>query len=94
MRYQYFKSCVDHSPGEVPALSAMVDDAIDVTLATIRKHCGGFNAWAMVMGYAKTRREGLVIADDWAVSYHRSKYNGKRCYYVRWSAIEYIWLPS
>jgi hypothetical protein len=89
----YFKSCVDcETPAEVDNLTTMIEDATDVTIATIRKHCAGFTDWAAGIGYETNRRRGLVIEDDYHVSYHRSKYNGERCYYVRWSAIEFIWM--
>jgi hypothetical protein len=94
MQYHYFKTCVDHSQEEVPALCAMIDEAIDISLRTFRKHCIGFAEIAKQLGYERDSRKGLTIANDWHVSYHRSKYNGKRCYYLRWSAIEHIWLPS
>jgi hypothetical protein len=92
--YDYFKSCCDFEPSEVDDLNSMIDENINVTLATIRKHCSGFTDWTMGLGYEKDSRKGLTIANDWAVSYHRSKYKGQRCYYVRWSAIEYIWLQG
>ena len=70
----------------------MVDEAIDITLCTFRKHCVGFAEIATQLGYAQDSRKGLTIAQDWHVSYHRSKYNGERCYFLQWSGIEYIWL--
>lgn len=37
---------------------------------------------------------GLHIKDDYAVSFHRSKYNGQRCYYIQHSAFEYIFMAQ
>lgn len=92
-RFQYYKSCIDHQTNEVPALSKMVDDARDVTLETVQRNCIGLEEWARDQGYERDKRHGLTLAQDWAVSFHRSRYNGARCYYIRWSAIEFIWLP-
>jgi hypothetical protein len=89
--YHYFKSCVDHAPPEVAALNAMIEAETDITLRTMRGHCAGLAEWAADHGYEANKRHGLTLAGDWHVSYHRSTYGGKRCYFLRWSAIEFIW---
>lgn len=45
---------------------------------------------------SETRRlsRGLTMAGDWSVSYHRSRLHGRAVYYLRWSAIEYVFVPS
>lgn len=91
---EYFKSCVDHEPDEVATLVAMIENATPVTLATMRRNCIGLDAWAKAQGYESDKRRGLTLANDWHVSYHRSTYDGQRCYFVRWSGIEFIWLPN
>ncbi len=94
LAYQYFKSCVDHAPNEVAALMAMIDDETDITLKTMRRHCGGINEWVTDRGYELNAQRGLTLAGDFCVSYHRSRYNGQRCYFIRWSAIEFIWIEA
>jgi len=42
------------------------------------------------LGYARNSRSGLSMARDWAVSYHKSKLHGETVYYIRHSAIEYV----
>jgi hypothetical protein len=87
--YQYCINCIN-STGYL--ISKMQDDAVSVTYNTIRKHCLGFDEWAKDMGYdIGCQRGGLRLSQDWAVSFHRSKYRGKPCYYIRHSSIEYIW---
>jgi hypothetical protein len=81
-----YTTCCVNADGE--DIAAMVDCAINVTYATIRKHCAGLAEWERNMGY---ERLGLKLKDDWAVRFHRSRYRGRRCYYIRHSAIEYIW---
>ena len=34
------------------------------------------------------------MAADWAVSYHRSKLHGRRVYYFRHSAIEFVFTQA
>lgn len=36
--------------------------------------------------------KNLKLRDDWAVSFHKSKYDGRDCLYVKWSAIEFVWI--
>jgi len=44
-----------------------------------------------MLGYDKIK-DVLKIDEDYSVSFHRSKFKGKRCYYVRWSGIEFIFV--
>jgi len=41
-------------------------------------------------GYAKHYKQGLTMASDWHVSYHKSFYRGKPCVYIIHSSIEYV----
>ena len=85
--YQYLTCCVN-STG--PKIHAMVDAAREVTLRTLRRHVSteelkgvfGFYTWGV--------GPGLHLKNDWAVSYHKSTYDGQPCYYVDHSSIEYI----
>jgi hypothetical protein len=43
-----------------------------------------------MLGYAKHHTQGLTISKDWHVNYSKSYYQGKPCYYITWSAIEWI----
>lgn len=84
-KFTYETNCVDSGDGQ--AIQAMVDRAHDITLRTFRKRCDTF-AWETQMGYE--RRGGLPLSRDWHVSFHKSVYCGKPCYYARHSAIEHI----
>ena len=70
----------------------MVDASREVTYRTVLKHCDGLLEWAEGMSYFRHPSQGLTLKDDWAVSYHKSVYRGRPCYYVRHSSIEYIWV--
>jgi hypothetical protein len=41
-----------------------------------------------MLGYGN----GLRLKNDWHVGFYRSRYEGKPCYYLVHSAIEYIWI--
>jgi len=89
MALKFRTSCVNSTAS---AISDMVDNAIDVSRKTFLKHVDRDDLAAMeaAMGYADHPSRGLTMAADWHVSYHRSKYRGRRCYYFCHSCIEYI----
>jgi len=88
--YEYKTCCVNASGRDI---ENMVDSAIEITYNTFRKHVPSIIIFARENGYATGRhKKGLRLKDDYAVSFHRGKYRGKRCYYIRHSAIEYIYV--
>jgi hypothetical protein len=95
MKYQYYTNCVNWPRADVfreGGLSDMIDNAIDISRRTFLKHVdrGRLEALEMMLGYENHPRRGLTMAGDYHVSYHRSKLHGKRVYYFRHSAIEYV----
>lgn len=90
-KLQYTGCCV-HLNGE--DINDMKDRAIDITYQTLAKHVDReeLNTMIECLGYdtGPGRRGGLRVHDDYAVSFHRSKYRGRRCYYIAHSGIEYI----
>jgi hypothetical protein len=91
-QYVFEISCVDAGMANVDALHTMTDNAREVTLDTIRQHCAGLAEWEKSMGYdTGNERGGLRLKNDWHVTFHKSVYRKRRCYYIRHSAIEYIW---
>lgn len=88
MKLPYLTCCVGLAMRDVGALNAMTEAAQEVTLATFRRRCDT-RAWEAHMGYERSRH-GLALSRDWHVTYHRSQWKGRRCYYARHSAIEYI----
>lgn len=90
--YEYHTSCV-HSQGDW--INDMVDQAEEVTLQTVRRHCVGVEDWAGSMKYdTGGERGGLRLKDDWHVTYHKSQYRGLPCYYIQHSGIEHIWVKG
>jgi hypothetical protein len=94
--YVYLISCpdkpwwTDEQPGEL--IDELCEAATDVSYETLVRHCEGLVDWALSKGYERSKTQGLTLKDDWAVSFHRSIYDGMRCYYVQWSGIEFIWV--
>jgi hypothetical protein len=91
---QYLTSCVNLSRADVPDLHAMIDSARAVTYGTFRKNVGAeeMDDWASGMGYAVGSGRGLRLGGDWHVRFCKSKWKGRKCYYIVHSGTEYIWI--
>ena len=97
----YYHTCCVHSTAR--AINNMVDDAQDITWETFRKHVHWSEVKRIFRDYSYRRENfmdngewniGFHIKDDWAVSFCKSKYKGKPCYYIVHSGIEYIFLKE
>lgn len=93
---RFYCDCVSWPAGKVNALTTMVDDSIEVTRSTFMRHVdlADLKDLEVRLGYALHSSQGLTMAGDWHVSYHRSKLNGFRVYYLRHSSIEYVFIPG
>lgn len=92
MKFEYLTRCTELSQADVPDLHKMVNEGIEISFNTFRRACN----WAPIareLGYRVGHggRE-LHIKDDWAVRFHRSFWCGKPCVYMKWSAIEFIFV--
>ena len=90
-KFVYATSCVDCGDGD--KINAMKDIAVDVTYETMLKNCRGLLEWADQQGYERSTSQGsgVTLKRDPHVSFHKSRFNNLLCYYVCWSAIEFIW---
>ena len=91
--YRYWRNCVDwprHDARE--GLQSVIDNSIDITRKTFLSHVHRRDRVELEknLGYETNYKCGLTIASDWAVTYHRSEIHGKKVYYLRHSAIEYV----
>jgi hypothetical protein len=91
MAYNFYSNCVNW-PGKVADLSQMIDNNIDITRRTFLQYVNREELAEIErdLSYEKHPSQGLTMAGDYHVSYHRSKLRGKRVYYFRHSAIEYV----
>ena len=92
-KFHYLRCCVDFPSGEVEHLTQMIDDAVDITYGTFIRHVD-WKTVSDMFEYERHPNQGLTLKDDFHVSYHKSKFKGETCYYVRHSAIEYIFVPE
>lgn len=91
--YIYYASCVDLSTIEdIKALTLMISMSKPVTLQTLRRRIEGLELWREQHFYATRRRDGPTLSSDWAIGFFKSTFRGYSCYYIRWSAIEFIWV--
>lgn len=88
MRFQYEMSCIE---ADGDAINKMKEDAEKVSYRNFLSHCEGVIDWALSKGYDRNKRQGLTLKDDWHVGYYRSTYQGRPCYFLCWSGIEFIW---
>ena len=97
-KYRYYKSCVDFSWAEASkpdGLISMIDNNIEITRETFLRNVyrDEIDELSTRLGYALHPKWGMMMKDDYHVTYHRSQFRGKRVYYFRHSAIEYIFIP-
>ena len=96
--YNFYSNCVSWPEDAFldGGLSDMIDNAIDISRKTFLNHVDNseLSDIAEGFGYAKHPSQGLTMAGDWHISYHRSKLHGKRVYYFRYSAIEYVFTKN
>lgn len=91
-RYRYLRNCTSFGRFEVRYLEEMLDKASEITYRTFCLHCDWREA-SKLFGYdTHPKQGGLMLKNDWAVTYHRSWYKGKRCYFICHSSIEYIFV--
>ena len=92
---RFITSCVS-CPGPEPgkAINEMKDDdrMIMISRRAFLQHVDRRDLRALEesLSYESHPSRGLTMAGDWHVSYHRSRFRGRLCYYFTHSAIEYI----
>jgi len=98
MEYKLYSSCVDWPEDAFckGGLSDMIDNAITITRKTFLKYVNKLELASIAerLGYCWHPSQGLTMAGDWHISYHRSKLHGRRVYYFRYSAIEYVFVKG
>lgn len=93
--YRYWRSCVDfgHCEAYEPGgLIDMIDNSIEIKRRAFREAVNRDDLAELErqLGYSTNYARGLTISSDRLVTYHRSRFDGQRVYYLRQSAIEYI----
>lgn len=89
-KYKLAVRCVDVPQSEVVLLHDMTGGATEITFETFARRTE-WKDLARQMGYETTPGvKGLRLCRDRCVSFYRSKWKGKPCYYMVHSAIEFI----
>jgi hypothetical protein len=88
--YRFQTSCVAAAAADI---EAMTDDdvQVEVTYTEMAKHCD-LRSFESTFGYGPDI--GLELKDDTMVSYWKSTYQGRPCYFLDHSRIEYIWVKT
>ncbi len=94
-QFKFFNNCVNWDLRDVHrsgGLCDMIDAATVISRKTFLKHVDreSIQEIEKSLGYTLNARQGLTMAGDYHVSFHRSKLHGRRVYYFRHSAIEYV----
>ena len=82
-------SCVSAHGDDI---NNMKDAAQDITRQTFIRYVNPLTLLtiALQLGYAKHHKQGLTMAGDFHITYHKSIYKNQPCVYFTWAAIEYI----
>ena len=90
-RLEYVGNCTNAHMAD--GLSDMMDNAVEVSYRTLVAAVGrDALAEAFPQFDWSSRPRDLTMKDDYAVSYYRSTFKGKPCYYVRESGIEHVFM--
>ncbi len=90
MSYNYKTNCVNST---AQLIGHMIEAAQEVSYRTFIRYVN-WREVSQMLGYSTDSRHGLTLKHDYAVTYHKSTYDGAPCYFVVWSAIEYVWTPG
>lgn len=95
-RYHFETTCISADGDDI---IEMRRSAKEVGYRTMLKHVGAeeFLAVQHQIGYdvpGRGERTGLTMKRDWAVTYYRSTYQGRPCFYFVWSHIEHIFVQA
>ena len=89
--YEFVGSCADQTGEQVDLLRAMCASSVETTYSAMLRNCD-LISWSVSRGYETHPSRGLTLKQDWHVGYYRSTFEGKPCYFLRWSAFEFIWV--
>ena len=83
--YTFATSCIGASGESIEAMNAVSEE---VERGEMAAYCD-LDTWAEVMEYDTLT---LPYEKDWHLTYWKAKFEGKLCYYVDHSRIEYIFI--
>lgn len=84
---EYITCCINST---ADAIRDLIEHERAITYRTALKRIGRTNLARVFPDYDWRGQGGLTMKRDWHVGYYKSRYLGRPCYFVRHSAIEYI----
>jgi hypothetical protein len=93
MAYRYVGRCVELDGQDI---TDMAEKARKITRETFGANIGRENYLMLSdrLGYTRHHTQGLTLSKDYHVSFYRSAYRGKPCYYMVHSAIEHVFVKD
>jgi len=89
MSYIYNGNCIQLN---AKLVTEMVDNSEEIDYEDIRKEIPQKELRILFPDYDWNNQGGLQLHNDYSVKFCKSKYNGKKCLYIQWSAIEFVWV--
>lgn len=89
-KFKFHTSCVGFND-DLDILLDMINNSKEITWRTFLKHTDISEIRELFPHY-DWHGVGLHIKDDFGVSFYKSKFKNKPCYYLCWSAIEFIFI--
>lgn len=92
MKLRFLSDCVSWPRNRVRELCDMIQSNRRISRRTFMANVDTTQLREIErqLGYESHHSQGLVMANDYCVSYHKSKLAGKTVYYFCHSAIEYV----
>lgn len=84
-KFTFITSCVNAIGKDI---QEMVDKARDISFRTFFRYVD-LKDIQEAFGY---HRDWLLLRDDYHVTYHKGNYRGVPCYFMKHSAIEYVYV--
>lgn len=93
--YKFAFNCVGVPKKDVNFLIEMIDNSRKIKWETFRKHVDVEELKPLLPSYSFSfNGQGMHPKDDPYVFFCKSKYKGEVCYYMSWSAIEFVFLKE
>jgi hypothetical protein len=90
-RFSYETCCINADGNDI---GSMVDKSKDISYRTFFKYVSREEVLGIFPFYENDSRNGLTLKNDFAISYYKSHYQGRSCYFLTHSAIEYIFTET
>ena len=87
--YRFETTCINST---AKWINEMKDKAKPIGYRTMLQRCEGLLDMAQELGYERHPQKGLTLKNDFYVGFYRSVYRGRKCYYMVYSGIEFIWV--